>query len=140
MKTLSDLSKDIDKMRDGILRSLERELTEIGEEACNHARMAAGYNDITGTTRSAFKYRVSENGRTEADGGFEEVQGIKPKTLDPEQLADEALESEPPADGLSLTLVNGSPYAKYIEDKGMNVTHLTFVKMRDDVMKLLSGR
>lgn len=131
MKTLSDLSKDIEKMKEDIIRKAGEELAELGEEACTHARMSAGYNDMTGTTRSAFKYRVQRDGSTIAEGGYEEVPGVKPKTLNPEQLADEALDTESGGVGLTLTFVNGSPYAKYLEDNGRNVTHLTEAMMRD---------
>ena len=120
------------------LRRLKEGLQQIGEDMCEQAREQGDYNDRTGTTRSAMKYRVVEDGETVADGGYVEIEGTEQKTEDPEELAERALDAiEIPDKGISLLFANGSEYADMLEDKGFNVTYLTEEWAKDEVERLL---
>ncbi len=140
MRNIKDFIKDLKSRfgKEATNRRIIEKLTEIGEDGCEHARMNGSYKNRTGTLCSAIKYRVVKDGETVAEGGYMEIGGDEPKTSDPEQLADEALDAMGDGgEGISLILVNGAPYAKHVEDKGYNVMHLTFEEVKERIGKEL---
>lgn len=138
MKNLHDLAKDLEKrFSEKKLKGIVKmKLMEEGERDCEHARQNGEYQDRSGTLRSAFMYRVSDDGETVAEGGYENIQGTEPQQVDPMTLAQNALDEQDSGSGLRLTFVNGAKYAKYVEDKGRNVSRATIEYMKNNLKNL----
>lgn len=139
MKNLKDLSNDLKKRfnEKNLKGIIKMKLVEEGERDCDHARQNGEYQNRSGTLRSAFMYRVSDGGEVVAEGGYQNVQGSEPQTVDPQTLALQALdEQDAMGKGLRLTFVNGADYAKYVEDKGRNVTRATIEYMKSNLKNI----
>mgnify|MGYP004444820349 CR=1 FL=1 len=124
-----------------------RMLTYIGEKMCTHARnvtpghASGGYDDQTGNLRSSIGFGVLYNGELQEVGGFKRVEGhvTDPKGQDPTQIGEEAIATYAemmPRKGYCIVVVAGMNYARYVEDKGYNVLHLTRPELRNEVQFL----
>lgn len=149
-----DLKQKVKSMSSGQTVSdqeMERWLSYIGEELCNHARTitsghaSGGYDDQTGNLRSSIGYRIYNNAEAVKDGGFQNVTVTNPKgetvTGDGVDDAKKALDNyglahEIPVNGWTLVIVAGMSYATYVEAKGYNVLHLTQIEMSDKIAEL----
>lgn len=121
---------------------IERWLSYIGEELCNHARTitkgrsSGGYEDHTGNLRSSIGYRIYRDGVKVKDGGFKNVSGGSAISHAKSALDNYGLAYEIPVKGWTLVIVAGMSYATYVESKGYNVLHLTKQEMGIKIEKL----
>lgn len=123
-------------------KKIERWLSYIGEELCNHARTitpghsSGGYKDQTGNLRSSIGYRIYKDGVGITEGGFKNVSGGNAMAEAKIALDKYGLAYEIPIKGWTLVIVAGMSYATYVESKGFNVLHLTKEKMRVEIEEL----
>lgn len=121
---------------------MERWLSYIGEELCNHARTitkghsSGGYDDQTGNLRSSIGFRLYKDGVKVKDGGFKNVSGGNAIQEAKSALDKYGLAYEIPMQGWTIVIVAGMSYATYVESKGFNVLHLTKEEMRIKVEEL----
>lgn len=121
---------------------IERWLSYIGEELCNHARTitkghsSGGYDDQTGNLRSSIGFRIYKDGQKIKDGGFKNVSGGNAINEAKSALDRYGLAYEIPIKGWTIVVVAGMSYATYVESKGFNVLHLTNEEMRVKIEEL----
>lgn len=121
---------------------IERWLSYIGEELCNHARTitkghsSGGYDDQTGNLRSSIGFRLYKDGVKIKDGGFKNVSGGNAIQEAKSALDKYGLAYEIPVEGWTVVVVAGMSYATYVESKGFNVLHLTKEEMRLKIEEL----
>ena len=125
------------------------DLSYIGEQMCNHAReitighSSGGYDDQTCNLRSSIGYRILKNGVAVKDSGFKTIQNESGRGEKGENAARKALEAfsvEASVNGWTLIVVAGMDYAKYVEDRGYNVLHLTDIALQEEIAKLKKKR
>lgn len=125
------------------------DLSYIGEQMCNHAReitighSSGGYDDQTCNLRSSIGYRILKNGVAVKDSGFKTIQNENGRGEKGENAARKALEAfsvEASVNGWTLIVVAGMDYAKYVEDRGYNVLHLTDIALQEEIAKLKRKR
>lgn len=115
---------------------IERWLSYIGEELCNHARTitkgrsSGGYDDQTGNLRSSIGFRLYKDGAKVKDGGFKNIGSGNAIQEAKSALDRYGLAYEIPINGWTIVIVAGMSYATYVESKGYNVLHLTKEKMK----------
>ena len=120
-------------------KKIERWLSYIGEDLCNHARTvtpghsSGGFKDQTGNLRSSIGFRIYKDGKKVVDGGFKNVSGGNGISESKAALDKYGLAYEIPIQGWTLVIVAGMSYATYVESKGFNVLHLTKEKMRIEI-------
>ena len=134
-----NLSKGTSKSNDA---KIERWLSYIGEELCNHARTitmghsSGGYKDQTGNLRSSIGFRIYKDGYRVIDGGFKNISGGNAISEAKTALDKYGLAYEIPIKGWTLVIVAGMSYATYVESKGFNVLHLTQEEMKVKIKEL----
>ena len=125
------------------------DLSYIGEQMCNHAReitighSSGGYDDQTCNLRSSIGYRILKDGIAVKDSGFKTIQNETGRGEKGENAARKALEAfsiEASVNGWTLIVVAGMDYAKYVEDRGFNVLHLTDIALQEEIRKLREKR
>lgn len=121
-KRIKDLPSDLRKAMDGRIERIKRNLASEGAALRAHAIENGEYKDVTGNLRSSIAFRATADGEVIAEEGWEKIKGAR----------------KPPKSGLTLSVAAGAPYARYVEDKGYNVLHLTAEKMKDDIGRILS--
>ena len=123
-----------------IVEKIKTELLSKGEYLCQHAQNNGDYKDVTGTLRSSFAFRMYDNGKIVADHFANNISTDKPQTEDPQMLAVDALEENSPAgNGISIVLVAGAKYSKFVEDKGYNVMHLTIEEAKKIIEEIIQS-
>lgn len=125
------------------------DLSYIGEKMCNHAReitighSSGGYDDQTCNLRSSIGYRILKDGIVIKDSGFKTVSGSLGRGEEGENAARKALDAfsvTASLTGWTIIIVAGMNYAKYVEDKGYNVLHLTDIALQEEIRKLREKR
>jgi len=112
-------------------------LKSVGEECVAEAYEAGNYSDRTGCLRSSIGYGVCKDGKIVAEGGFRLVgNGTDGQNEGRALLQELAMQS----DGLCLFLVAGMKYARYVADKGFNVTDSAEILAKRLLSQLESGR
>lgn len=120
----SSLDKELEKAIQEYKVSMAKELSKIGEKYIAEARSKGSFTDRTGNLRNANSYVVyldgvplfQSVGRDETSTMFEEVKSAK---------------------GLQLIVGNGMEYASYVEGKGFDVSSAGFIKVREEISKLI---
>ena len=116
-----------------------RQLSAVGEQAVNEARMSHTYRDQTGNLTSSIGYAVFDNGEQAEMGEFNPVPAPNGDgsqgSLTGREFA-EALSLQFPT-GIVLVVVAGMKYAKYVAAKGYNVLDSSYTLARDLVPVLL---
>lgn len=116
----------------------------VGEMCVNEARSNHKYRDQTGNLTSSIGYVVSDNGNIVKQSTFNRVapgvgkmgKGRGKGSLEGEDFA-RALATEN-TNGIALIIVAGMSYAKYVNDRGLNVMDSAEDLGRNLVPKLLS--
>ena len=110
-------------------------LSFAGEQAVNEARMAHTYRDQTGNLTSSIGYAVIVDGNPVEVGDFNPVLTAD-KGMETGREYAISLASEFPQ-GITLVVVAGMKYAKYVAAKGYNVLDSSELLARRIVPELL---
>lgn len=139
----SMIERKLDVVEDGLAAALSR----IGEECVSVARvkeqaMPKDFKDQTGNLRSSYGYAVVRDGETTDEG-------MTTPTVTAHKRADkgatgqragraylDSVRDKSPRKGLSLVVVAGMGYAKYVQAKGLDVLNSSELVMRDRLKSL----
>ena len=112
-----------------------RALKNIGEECVSEAVERGNYTDRTGNLRSSIGFVVADDGTVVEEGGFYNLGGSEGPSIGRERAYALAADST----DLSLILVAGMDYARYVADKGFNVLDSAEILARQLVSQLNKG-
>lgn len=136
---MSEIRKATQGAIDHRIAEIVTMLSVAGEQAVNEARTSHLYKDQTGNLTASIGYAVFVDGSQADVGEFNNVQAPKGDgtegTLTGREFA-LSLASEFPK-GITLVVVAGMKYAKYVEAMGLNVLSSSETLARDLVPKLL---
>jgi len=136
MKTpLSEVRKRIENGMELQLEFLVGELQVIGEKVVNEVRINGSYKDQTGNLRSSTGYKIAVNGSIVSGGGFAVVKSGNEGMTGGEKFAEELASKE--KNGVSLIIVAGMHYARYVQARGYNVLHSGRLLAKELVKELL---
>ena len=96
-----------------------------GDIYLNVAVSKGSYQDRTGNLRSSNAYAITEDGKI-----VEEKVANTFSKIDAQSRALKALQ-EANKSGQSLILVNGMPYASYVENRGFDVSSMAYIQAAD---------
>jgi len=94
-------------------------LSYSGESGVNEARIAGNYKDQTGNLRSSIGYVVTNNGEIVQISSFDQVKSGNEGSNKGASFAKHIASKN--TGWLSLNVVAGMPYSKYVSAKGYNV-------------------
>lgn len=101
-------------------RQIIRQLQYCGERCLTEARQKAGYITWSGNLISSTGYVVVAYGKIVCESSFGQVKEGKEGAEAGKSLAERLAKME--TDGYCLIFVAGMQYAKYVQDRGYNVT------------------
>lgn len=155
MQGLNELQQRLLKMKDGVERRLNVELTQLGEDAVSHAKENKGYRDHTANLKNSISFALYKDGKLVAQGinindfrsKYKEDNGsIKENPLTEGELESQASDSlirfasqndVVAPKGFTLIIVAGMNYGKHVEDKGYNVLYLTGKWLHEKIKEIL---
>lgn len=104
---------------DMLMMQIVQALNNVGIEATNIARETHLYTDRTGNLTSSIGYIIILDGQVQGVSGFEQVKdGDQGSSIGMEYVVQQ---EKSHAEGLSLIVVAGMPYAAYVERMNLNV-------------------
>lgn len=124
------------KIQNTIIYRLNALLAELE----NHAKLNAGYNDITANLKSSIGGSIVKDGKSVRYTPFNKEQGKKEPTEDGDKIGKNFLdvivkETEP---GIHIVMVAGMEYATYVENlRNKNVLKQTELKMNSEILRAL---
>lgn len=117
------------------VEALINSLYRVGEEAVKIARHTHRYQDQTGNLTSSIGYGVSNDGVIVHESSFEVVKGGSQGAKEGREYLHSLLAQN--AKGVTLIVVAGKNYAKYVEAKGLNVLAAASIRVEQMVKQLL---
>lgn len=103
-----------------IRRVLVRRLAHVGERVVNEGRTRANFTDRTGNLRSSIGYVVVNDGEIVSESSFEPVKGGGDGARTGKAFAERLARSA--GKGIVLIVVAGMNYARYVANRGYDVT------------------
>ena len=146
LKGVEELKKRLNEKRELILEALRVQLSQLGEECVTYSKDNKGYKDRTGNLKNSISYALFLDGELVTS-----VIGIIPEpdaSSNGQEYVENSISNYAKANncvapkGYTLIVVAGMDYAKYVEDKGYNVLHLTRYFLREqmgEIFKQIMG-
>jgi len=119
-----EVDKEVEKAIRDIKLEAARELSKIGEMYIATSREKGNYQNRTGVLRNANSYRVYLDGKSISE-------------LVSENETSEMFDKMKSNSGLQLIVGNGMEYASFVEGKGFDVSTSGFLKVMEEVQKLI---
>lgn len=116
---------DLKKARKQLEKEVVNDMRIAGDIYLNVAVSKGSYQDRTGNLRSSNAYAITEDGKI-----VEEKVANTFSKIDAQSRALKALQ-EANKSGQSLILVNGMPYASYVEKRGFDVSSMAYIQAAD---------
>lgn len=116
---------DLKKARKQLEKEVVNDMRIAGDIYLNVAVSKGSYQDRTGNLRSSNAYAITEDGKI-----VEEKVANTFSKIDAQSRALKALQ-EANKSGQSLILVNGMPYASYVENRGFDVSSMAYIQAAD---------
>ena len=123
-KTKYDFS-DLKKAKAQLKKEVTNDMRIAGDLYLNVAVTKGSYQNRTGNLRSSNAYAITNDGKVIE----EKVANTFSKT-DAQKYALRAIQNASKA-GDSLILVNGMPYASYVEKRGFDVSSMAYLQAAD---------
>lgn len=155
------ITESIDKVRANFNTAMSANLNYVGLDAIRHARLNRGYTNRTANLCNSIAYTARINNfqsKTQSIGEVQPEQSneeganlseaiVKGHTLSNVENQRNGIQTQ---GGVSLTLVAGMEYARYVEDMGYNVLDSSSKKAEkdfeqaiedviEDMVKILNG-
>ena len=124
IKTKYDFS-DLKKAKAQLKKEVTNDMRIAGDLYLNVAVTKGSYQNRTGNLRSSNAYAITNDGKVIE----EKVANTFSKT-DAQKYALRAIQNASKA-GDSLILVNGMPYASYVEKRGFDVSSMAYLQAAD---------
>lgn len=155
MQGLKELQQRLLKMKDGVERRLNVELTQLGEDSVSHAKENKGYRDHTANLKNSISFALYKDGKLITQGininDFRSKHIGDNGNIKENPLTEGELEAQASNNlirfaskngivapkGYTVIVVAGMNYGKYVEDKGYNVLYLTGKWMHEQLKEIL---
>jgi hypothetical protein len=136
---LADMQAYINQQVDLSYKAVIATFQYVGETFVRNARLNGNYVDRTGNLRSSIGYIILQNGQqlvqnfTEGPNGTDRATGV----LNGITIAEEIAVEYPK--GIVLICVAGMDYARYVENKGLDVITASSLEAQTQLKELLSS-
>lgn len=134
------LQKYIREQQFVIQKAIIYRLGALLAELENHAKLNAGYNDITANLKSSIGGSIVKDGKAVVYTDFNKESGKKESTENGDKIGKNFLdvivkETQP---GIHIVMVAGMEYATYVENlRNKNVLKQTELKMNSEILRVL---
>jgi hypothetical protein len=136
---LADMQAYINQQVDLSYKAVIATFQYVGETFVRNARLNGNYVDRTGNLRSSIGYIILQNGQQLAQNFAEGPNGTDRATgvLNGITIAEEIAVEYPK--GIVLICVAGMDYARYVENKGLDVITASSLEAQTQLKELLSS-
>jgi hypothetical protein len=133
LKNKNEVLRMISEKKFLIEKALIYNLEVLVEKLVNHAKLSAGYNDITSNLKSSIGGVLVKDGKQITFKGFE---GKEKGVSTGERFINDLIGQM--GSGYSIIIVAGMEYASYVEDyHNLNVLKLSEIKMNIELPSVL---